>query len=568
MYIEKSKRPNSACTAVREACVHICALVFTKIRCDAHGGMGKEFKSFYKEVGGNEGTLCHYNTRLDTYGCGCQHDCSYCYAKSLLDFRGLWDNEEPAEADLEKIKRKLNRVPAGTVLRLGGMTDCFQPIEAKRGITFELIKELNRRQIHYLIVTKSALVATDKYMAVLDKGLAHIQISITATDDDVARRYEKASPISARIEAIEKLNRGGYDVAIRLSPFIPEFVDIEKINAIQCDKILVEFLRSNGFIRRTFDQVDYSKYTLVSGNYKHLPLEDKLKLLEQITIPNRSVCDDVPEHYEYFKHNFNSNPDDCCNLSFSKRAEKMNIIEMAVADLVPYENNPRKNDEAVDKVALSISAFGFKVPIVIDSNNVVVTGHTRLKAAKKLGLTTVPCIKADDLTDEQIKAFRLADNKVGEFSEWDEDKLAKELEELADIDMSLYGFEFPDDDDLGEGEDDTYSNATNIPQYEITGEVPALSDLVDIDKTNELVEEIEASDLPYDEKEFLRMAAQRHLVFNYKKVAEYYAAASPEMQELMEKSALVIIDYNDAIMNGYTALSEKIQKLMEADKGA
>lgn len=244
----------------------------------------------------------------------------------------------------------------------------------------------------------------------------------------------------------------------------------------------------------------------------------------------------------------------------------MNIVDLDVDDLIPYKNNPRKNDEAVDKVALSISAFGFKVPIVIDANNVIVTGHTRLKAAKKLGLKTVPCIKADDLTEEQIKAFRLADNKVAEFSQWDEEKLMKELEALGDIDMSLYGFSFPDDEDGEEGEDDTYTDKTNIPQYDITGEVPDLSELVDEDKTNELLEEIENSDLSFAEKEFLRKAAQRHLAFNYKKVAEYYAAASEEMQELMEKSALVIIDYNDAIMNGYTALSEKIQKLMEADK--
>lgn len=95
----------------------------------------------------------------------------------------------------------------------------------------------------------------------------------------------------------------------------------------------------------------------------------------------------------------------------------MNIIEMDIEKVIPYENNPRKNDEAVDKVALSISAFGFKVPIVIDSNNIIVTGHTRVKAAKKLGMEKVPCILADDLTDEQIKAFRLADNKVAEFSQ-------------------------------------------------------------------------------------------------------------------------------------------------------
>ena len=244
----------------------------------------------------------------------------------------------------------------------------------------------------------------------------------------------------------------------------------------------------------------------------------------------------------------------------------MNIIEMNVEELIPYENNPRKNDDAVEKVALSISAFGFKVPIVIDSNNVIVTGHTRLKAAKKLGITKVPCIKADDLTDEQIKAFRLADNKVAEFSQWDEEKLMKELDELGEIDMSLYGFDFPDDEEGEEEQDDTYTDKTNIPQYDITGDVPELSELVDEQKTKELLEEIENSDLAYDETQFLIKAAQRHLVFNYKKVAEYYAAASEEMQELMEKSALVIIDYNDAIMNGYTKLSEKIQKLMEADK--
>lgn len=245
----------------------------------------------------------------------------------------------------------------------------------------------------------------------------------------------------------------------------------------------------------------------------------------------------------------------------------MNIVEMAVNDLVPYENNPRKNDDAVEKVALSISAFGFKVPIVIDANNVIVTGHTRLKAAKKLGLKTVPCIKADDLTEEQIKAFRLADNKVAEFSEWDEEKLMKELDALGDIDMSLYGFAFPDDNE-DDGEDDTYTAKTDIPQYDVQGETPDLSELIDEDKTNELLEEIESSDLSYEEKAFLKKAAQRHLVFNYRKVAEYYANASEEMQALMEKSALVIIDYNDAIMNGYTTLSDKIQKLLEADKNA
>lgn len=145
-----------------------------------------------------------------------------------------------------------------------------------------------------------------------------------------------------------------------------------------------------------------------------------------------------------------------------------NIVYKKIDDLIPYENNPRKNDEAVDKVALSISAFGFKVPVVIDVNNIIVTGHTRVKSAKKLGMTEVPCLIADDLTDEQIKAFRLADNKVAEFSQWDEEKLMKELEGL-DSDMSLYGFEELEKeiDELGEVEEDEIPEVPEEPKAKL-----------------------------------------------------------------------------------------------------
>ena len=135
----------------------------------------------------------------------------------------------------------------------------------------------------------------------------------------------------------------------------------------------------------------------------------------------------------------------------------MNIIDKKIDDLTPYENNPRKNDGAVSKVAASIREFGFKVPIVIDRNGVIVCGHTRYKAAADLGMTSVPCIIADDLTDDQIKAFRLADNKVSEFAEWDFDKLIEELSDISDFDMSEFGFdvsEFSDDEDPEIVEDD------------------------------------------------------------------------------------------------------------------
>jgi ParB-like chromosome segregation protein Spo0J len=118
----------------------------------------------------------------------------------------------------------------------------------------------------------------------------------------------------------------------------------------------------------------------------------------------------------------------------------MKIIDVAITSLKEYENNPRNNDKSVEKVAASIREFGFKVPIVIDKNNVIVCGHTRVRAAKRLKLDVVPCIVVDDLTPEQIRAFRLADNKTSEFSDWDIEKLDAELAAL-DIDMTLFGFE-------------------------------------------------------------------------------------------------------------------------------
>lgn len=119
--------------------------------------------------------------------------------------------------------------------------------------------------------------------------------------------------------------------------------------------------------------------------------------------------------------------------------KNLSIEYLNTADLIPYENNPRNNDEAVQYVANSIQEFGFKVPIIIDRNNVIVAGHTRLKAALQLGLEEVPCVRADDLTDDQVKALRLIDNKVAEYATWDSDKLEQEINEIG---MSLLEFGF------------------------------------------------------------------------------------------------------------------------------
>lgn len=136
----------------------------------------------------------------------------------------------------------------------------------------------------------------------------------------------------------------------------------------------------------------------------------------------------------------------------------MNIVNIGINHLKEYKKNPRQNDEAVEAVAESIKEFGFKVPIIVDKNNVIVAGHTRLKAAKELGFETVPCIVADDLTEEQVNAFRLADNKVSELASWDFELLPDELLKIENIDMELFGFddiveqEFEDIDDEENGE--------------------------------------------------------------------------------------------------------------------
>ena len=274
----------------------------------------KDFKSIQKVVDGNEGDKCNYSHRLDTYGCGCSHDCKYCYAKSLLSFRNLWDAEHPSVASIGDISKAIKKIGRDEVIRLGGMTDCFQPIEKLYRNTYKTIKLLNKRNIPYLIVTKSAIVADDEYIELFDKDLAHIQVTVTTLDDELCATYEKASKPSDRIKAIKKLQDAGFDVQLRLSPFIPKYVDIDKLNSLGINKILIEFLRVNTWIRKWFD-IDYSEYTVKQGGYNHLPLEKKLEYINKIKgFKQMSVCEDEDEAYEYWQNNFNYNKNDCCNL--------------------------------------------------------------------------------------------------------------------------------------------------------------------------------------------------------------------------------------------------------------
>ena len=130
----------------------------------------------------------------------------------------------------------------------------------------------------------------------------------------------------------------------------------------------------------------------------------------------------------------------------------MKIIDVLIDEIQEYENNPRNNDSAVEVVAASIKEYGFKVPIVIDKDGVIIAGHTRLKAARSLGLTSVPCVVADDLTPEQVTAFRIVDNKTAELAGWEHTKLDEELRELKDLgeEMERFGFRELEEVDINE----------------------------------------------------------------------------------------------------------------------
>lgn len=256
--------------------------------------------------------------------------------------------------------------------------------------------------------------------------------------------------------------------------------------------------------------------------------------------------------------------------------EELRIEYLPVDALKPYERNARKHAEAdVEAIMRSIEEFGFDDPIgVWGKDNLIVEGHGRLEAAKQLAMETVPVIRLDHLTDEQRRAYALAHNKTAELSGWDFAALEEELNELeAEFDMADFGFIDTTELDTTEDEesnsfqnaqkDTTYTAKTDIPQYEPRDENIDLSQCLDSKKYNSLIFNIEHANITNEERFFLVCAASRHFCFNYKKIADYYATkASKEMQSLMEESALVIIDFNDAIKNGYVKLSRNLERIM------
>ena len=257
----------------------------------------------------------------------------------------------------------------------------------------------------------------------------------------------------------------------------------------------------------------------------------------------------------------------------------MKIIYKKTSELIPYARNNKTHDEfQIKKIASSIKEFGFKQPVIVDSENSIIAGHGRIKAAELLKMEKIPCIVADDLTKAQVKAYRIADNKLNTLSDWDDEMLGLELEELGelDFDISLTGFGIDEVEALsnviegsleGGQEENPYTNKIKAPLYEPNNEKPEIEDLYTTEKYDSLIEQINKSKIPEEEKAFLKIAAQRHIVFNYKLIADFYSHSKKETQENMENSALVIIDFDKAIENGYVKLSEEIAKQYGGQNG-
>lgn len=238
------------------------------------------------------------------------------------------------------------------------------------------------------------------------------------------------------------------------------------------------------------------------------------------------------------------------------------IIWKNIDELKPYEHNAKEHNETqVKNLATSIEKYGWQNPVLIDKDNVIIAGHGRVLGAKELGLTEAPCIYADDLTEEQVREYRILDNKLTE-SAWLDDELSFELEEL---DFSDFDLDFDIDEITFEEEREKYTTSVMLPQYEIKGIDCKIDELINTDKVSELISEIEQSNINEAEKEFLKICAYRHAVIDFEKVAEYYAKADKEMQGLMENNALVFIDIENAIANGFARLSTVLEEQMEQE---
>jgi hypothetical protein len=238
----------------------------------------------------------------------------------------------------------------------------------------------------------------------------------------------------------------------------------------------------------------------------------------------------------------------------------MQSKKIKISEIKLNPNNPRLiKDDKFEKLVKSIKDFPEMLdirPIVVNSDMVILGGNMRFKACKEAGLKEVPIIVADNLTDEQQREFLIKDNVSG--GEWDWSLLSEwDSEQLEE-----WGLEVPN----SQSEDDIYTTKVDSPTYEIKGEKPEEEDLYNLGKYNQLMDKINSSDVDEKTKLFLQMAATRHIVFDYGLIAEFYAHGDEKTQELMEDSALVIIDYDKAIELGFVKLFGTLETLAETDE--
>ena len=239
-----------------------------------------------------------------------------------------------------------------------------------------------------------------------------------------------------------------------------------------------------------------------------------------------------------------------------------------ISELKPHPKNRNDHpDDQIDRLVEILKYQGWRYPVKVSNQSGYITsGHGRVTAAKKMGLKEVPVSYQDYEDETQEYADIIADNAIASWSELNLSAINEDVPELGpnfNIDLlGIKSFEI----DPSEKEDLLYSDKIEAPSYEITGECPSVSELFDLNKCQELLNQIQDQELQADIKMFLQFAAYRHIIFDYSKIAEFYAHASKEVQELMENSALVIIDFNKAIQNGFIQLTKDLSKAAQENE--
>ena len=254
-------------------------------------------------------------------------------------------------------------------------------------------------------------------------------------------------------------------------------------------------------------------------------------------------------------------------------------IEYTIVDINSVEAHPKNVRQGdIGAISESLKAHGQYRPIVVDKRtNRILAGNHTWKAAKALGWQEINAGFIETKDDDEALRILLADNRTTDLASYDEAELANLLKDLANTDEGLTGTAFDGDaldqllmdleqEPFGLDLEPKYIQDLKVPQYEIVGDEPNITDLTNTTKTDELTKQIQESNLPNDLKVFLQAAATRHIIFDYGKIAEFYPHQTPEVQRLMEQSVLIIIDANDAIANGYAKLSNTLSDLQLQDE--